>query len=122
MKESLIRLQLQRLKLLRHDGRSYEGEDLRKKISRELGFYHGPMLRVFREELDKAGPDDESSVGKSEDSIIFERTKQRFVNCPLTGTQQFVVRGERKASVPSGAGAEEGGYLPPLQAECQMRS
>ena len=76
VKESLIRLQLQRLKLLRHDGRSYEGEDLRKKISRELGFYHGPMLRVFREELDKAGPDDESSVGKSEDSIIFERTKQ----------------------------------------------
>ena len=76
VKESLIRLQLQRLKLLRHDGRSYEGEDLRKKISRELGFYHGPMLRVFREELEKAGPDDESSVGKSEDSIIFERTKQ----------------------------------------------
>ena len=30
----------------------------------------------FWEELDKAGPDDESSVGKSEDSIIFERTKQ----------------------------------------------
>ena len=76
VKESLIRLQLQRLKLLRHDGRSYEGEDLRKKISRELGFYHGPMLRVFREELEKAGPDDESSAGKSEDSIIFERTKQ----------------------------------------------
>ena len=76
VKESLILLQLQRLKLLRHDGRSYEGEDLRKKISRELGFYHGPMLRVFREELEKVGPDDESSVGKSEDSIIFERTKQ----------------------------------------------
>lgn len=76
VKESLIRLQLQRLKLLRHDGRSYEGAELRKKISRELGFYHGPMLRVFRDELEKAGPDDESSVGKSEDSIIFERTKQ----------------------------------------------
>ncbi len=76
MKESLIRLQLQRLKLLRHDGRSYEGAELRKKISRELGFYHGPMLRVFREELEKVGSDDESSVGKSEDSIIFERTKQ----------------------------------------------
>lgn len=76
VKESLIRLQLQRLKLLRHDGRSYEGAELRKKLSRELGFYHGPMLRVFRDELEKAGPDDESSVGKSEDSIIFEHTKQ----------------------------------------------
>lgn len=64
VKENLIRLQLQRLKLFRRDGRSNGDLALREKINRELNYYHGPMLPEFREELEKTGLDDESGVEK----------------------------------------------------------
>lgn len=62
VKESLIRLQLQRLEMFRRDGQNDEGIPLREKIRRELEFYHGPMLPEFRKELKRSGSNPTSHI------------------------------------------------------------
>ena len=51
VKEELIQLQLKRLKILRQLRGSEDTETLRKKIDRELEYYHGPQREKFRKEL-----------------------------------------------------------------------
>lgn len=55
VKENLFRLQLQRLKLLLHDGRKEDAAVLQEKITRELEQYHGEQLPEFRRLLEESG-------------------------------------------------------------------
>lgn len=122
MKESLIRLQLQRLKLLRHDGRSYEGAELRKKSAGSWAFTTGRCSGCFGRSWRKSGRMMNPPSGKVKIPLFLNAPSKV---CKLSAYRHSAiccVRGKGKCPVPSGAVAEEGGYFPPLQAECQMRS
>ena len=69
VKEELIRLQLNRLNMSRSRLSKDEQDALRRKIERELQYYHGPKLEEFRSDLNKIGEDDtgKKSPGKSSD-------------------------------------------------------
>lgn len=122
VKESLIRLQLQRLKLLRHDGRSYEGAELRKKSAGSWAFTTDRCSGCSGRSWRKPGRMMNPPSGKVK-IPLFLNTPSKV--CKLSAYRHSAIccaRGKGKCPVPSGAVAEEGGYLLPLQAECQMRS
>lgn len=122
VKESLIRLQLQRLKLLRHDGRSYEGEDLQKKSAGSWAFTTDRCSGCSGRSWRKPGRMMNPPSGRVKIPLFLNAPSKV---CKLSAYRHSAIccaRGKGKRPVLSGTVAEEGGYLPPLQAECQMRS